>query len=236
MAGNSQGGGAPTQNVGQMANQAQQTNATSMGASSQYPGANMAAPGGSQLPNISPQTTSDIENLLQYYKQNAQSFAAGGAVDGYANGGMPQRPPMPQAAMANQQAQMARPQIMPQIANQQAIGNANAQAQVMPQRPPVMAQPQVMPQIANQQAALRAQAMPQAPVQQGPNIAPQRPPMDPRMAQNPGMTPNLGMMSRGMGQPVGTPMPGKSVVPPRPQVQGNPNATPISKALRPPGR
>ena len=197
MAGNSQGGGAPTQNMGQMANQAQQTNAASMGASSQYPGANMAAPGGSQLPNISPQTTSDIENLLQYYKQNAQSFAAGGSVEGYANGGMPQ---------------MARPQIMPQ-------------------RPPVMAQPQVMPQMANQQAALRAQAMPQAPVQ-GPNIAPQRPPMDPRMAQNPGMTPNLGMMNRGMGQPVGTPLPGKSVVPPRPQVQGNPNAMPMQRPQR----
>ena len=178
MAGNSQGGGAPTQNMGQMANQAQQTNATSMGASSQYPGANMAAPGGSQLPNISPQTTSDIENLLQYYKQNAQSFAAGGSVEGYAKGGMPQ---------------MARPQIMPQ-------------------RPPVMAQPQ-------------------APVQ-GPNIAPQRPPMDPRMAQNPGMTPNLGMMNRGMGQPVGTPLPGKSVVPPRPQVQGNPNAMPMQRPQR----
>ena len=221
MAGNAQGGGSPTQNVGQMANQAQQTNAAGMGASSQYPGANLAAPGGSKLPNISPQTTNDIENLLQYYKQNAQSFAAGGSVQGYANGGMPgmsgtmgapvgqmapiQRQNVGNAAMANQQAALARPQIMPQA--------------------PVQG-PQIAPQ--------RPQIMPQAPVQ-GPQIAPQRP-VDPRMAQNPGMTPNLGMMNRGMGQPVSAPMPGRNIAPQRPQIMGNPNATPVSKALRPQGR
>ena len=209
MAGNAQGGGSPTQNVGQMANQAQQTNAAGMGASSQYPGANLAAPGGSKLPNISPQTTNDIENLLQYYKQNAQSFAAGGSVQGYANGGMP-----------GMSGTMGAPvgQMLP--VQRQNVGNAGMATNAA---------------MANQQAALaRPQIMPQAPVQ-GPQIAPQRP-VDPRMAQNPGMTPNLGMMNRGMGQPVSAPMPGRNIAPQRPQIQGNPNATPVSKALRPQGR
>lgn len=232
MAGGAQNtGGAATQQNPQAGQQFQSAlqnyRQGAAGMPSQVPGANVAA-AGNQMPQLNPQTADDIEKLLQYYKQQkGQGFAEGGEISGYANGGMPgmsgtmgapvgQMLPVQRqnvgnagmatnAALANQQAALARPQIMSQA--------------------PVQG-PQIAPQ--------RPQIMPQAPVQ-GPQIAPQRP-VDPRMAQNPGMTPNLGMMNRGMGQPVSAPMPGRNIAPQRPQIQGNPNATPVSKALRPQGR
>ena len=216
MAGGAQNtGGAATQQNPQAGQQFQSAlqnyRQGAAGMPSQVPGANVAA-AGNQMPQLNPQTADDIEKLLQYYKQQkGQGFAEGGEISGYAKGGMPQAP------VQGPQIAPQRPQIMPQ-APVQGPQIAPRLGGVMPQAP--------APQVS--------QVMPQAPVQ-GPQIAPQRP-VDPRMAQNPGMTPNLGMMNRGMGQPVSAPMPGRNIAPQRPQIMGNPNATPVRKALRPQGR
>jgi hypothetical protein len=157
-----------------------------------------------QMPQLSNQTASEVENLLQYYKQNAAGMPsqypgsnmaapgsttpgmyAGGPV-GYANGG-----PM-QANAFN--AGMARQAPMPQTGG--PLPMAPQTGGVMPMAP----QPAPVP--VNPQAALRAQApVPMA--------------QDPRFMQNPGMTPRMA-----------TPPP---AMPQRPQIQGNPNAMPMQR-------
>lgn len=201
MAGGAQGGGSPAQsNPQQFQNALQNYRQGAAGMPSQVAGANMAAPGGAQMPELNPQTTSDIEKLLQYYKNQqiggnsaAPATAPGGTTPGmyaggpvgYANGG-PMAPPRTGGVMP----------MAPQTGG--VLPMAPQTGGVMPMAP----QPAPVP--VNPQAALRAQApVPMA--------------QDPRFMQNPGMTPRMVAPQRPI-MPQG-----------RPQIQGNPNAMPMQR-------
>lgn len=212
MAGGAQGGGSAAQsNPQQFQNALQNYRQGAAGMPSQVAGANMAAPGGAQVPELNPQTTSDIEKLLQYYKNQqisgnsaAPAAAPGGTTPGmyaggpvgYANGG-----PM-QANAFN--AGMARQAPMPNM----------SQAPIAPQ--PAMQAP-----LANQQAALNSGMAQQAPIGQAP-IAPQ-PAMQANMfnqqaALNSGMANQRAMPNMGQA-PIAPPRTG-GVTPMAPQTGG----------------
>ena len=225
MAGRPQGGAAPQQNMGQMGNQMQGMRQGMAGMPSQYPGANLAAPGGGMAtpavmpapqgqgqmfnPGMGPQISQVMPQAPapQQPPQISQPFPMapqGGQT-------MPAPAPAPAPQLPPQYSGSTNPtQLDPSMLiarYQQAMGQ---QGQGMaPQAPAVM--PPQTPQA------------PQPPISVGasqPYAGVQRPmPMmnDARFQQNPSMTP----------RPMPRPMPQG-----RPQVQGNPNAMPVQRSPR----
>ena len=228
MAGNPQGGGAPKPAGNPMQGmQGMQQNMAGM--PSQYPGANMAAPGGMQQqfgmakPAVMPQGSQTVNTLPAYA--------------GPAPQGQQQPPQMSQPLpMAPQGQNMASAAVMPQEwqwQNLQGQQDQNmASAAVMPQAPisvgssqpmqqqPAQLSPEMMAQI--QVAAQRQMASQQTQVNNAPQPMPRPMPMpqDARMQQNPRMTPRVSDV-----------MPQREQMA-RPQIQGNPNAMPVQRPQR----
>lgn len=267
MAGNPQGGGAPRPNMGnagpamqnwQNAQQNMQQNMAGM--PSQYPGANVAAPGGGMASAaVMPQQQN--QNPQVY---SAQPAYAGPAVMPQAQGSnmastavMPQAPQMTQETMYSSAVGypgMQQPQhfqsfnpggksigMMPgetgrggpmQSFNPGGGSAAPQMSQVMPQAPISVGNSQPMPQMdqgqmqqiqamannpAYQQALLAAQQATTGGGSAAPTPMPRPMPQDPRMQQNPRMTPRVSDM-----------MPRREQMA-RPQIQGNPNSIPMQR-------
>lgn len=233
MAGNPQGGGAPRPNMGNAGpamqnwqNTQQNMRQNMAGMPSQYPGANVAAPGGGMA-----------SAAVMPQQQNPQIYSAQPAYAGPAV--------MPQTQGSN----MASAAVMPQ-----AQGNGEQMrfmqpppVQTMPQAPISVGSSQPMPQMdqaqlqqiqamANNPAYQQALLAAQQATMSGGNAAPtpmprpmpqttnstgsyqSRPmPQDPRMQQNPRMTPRVSDM-----------MPRRENLA-RPQIQGNPNSIPMQR-------
>lgn len=208
MAGNPQGGGAskPMGNPMQGVQGMQQNMA---GMPSQYPGANMAAPGSTQQGMTGrapmPQGFMDAPNgpgapQMPQGMTGGQTPMAQGMSQGPVNSytGVDASPPQMPQGQGLINPDPAQVQAMFQQA-QQGLNVGAYQPQISQPLPPAAPQPQM------------SQPLPQAQPQPRPM------PQDPRMQQNPRMTPRVSEM-----------MPQRGLMN-RPQVQGNPNAMPVTR-------
>ena len=215
MAGNPQGGGAPKP-MGSAMQRIQDMQQNMAGMPSQYPGANMAAPGGG-MPQQPPQMSQPL-GMAPGMNSNVNSILPAA---------MPQQPPQ-----MSQPLPMAPQSPMPQEWQWQNLqgqqGQNLASAAVMPQAPISVGSSQPMPQQQQQMspemmaqiqaAAQRQMASQQTQVNNAPQPMPRPMPQDPRMQQNPRMTPRVSDV-----------MPQREQMA-RPQIQGNPNAMPVQRA------
>jgi hypothetical protein len=202
MAGRPQGGGAPQQ----MQNQMQGMRQGMAGMPSQYPGANMAAPGGMTKPAVMPQGFMDAPNGPGGMQQGMTKPAV--MPQGFMDA--PNGPGAPQMSQG-----MARPMPMP--------GPVDPYTGVVAP-PPQMPQGQglINPDPAQVQAMFQ-----QAQAQQGMNVGAYQPQISqplPPAAPQPQMSQPL-PQAQPMPRPMPRPMPQG-----RPQIMGNPTAMPLQRS------
>jgi len=252
MAGRPQGGAAPQQNMGQMGNQMQGMRQGMAGMPSQYPGANLAAPGGGMAtpavmpapqgqgqmfnPGMGPQISQVMPQAPapQQPPQISQPFPmapqGGQTMPAPAPAPAPQLPPQYSGSTNPTQLDpsmlIARYQ---QAMGQQGQGMAPQAPAVMPPQMPQAPQPPISVGASQPYAGVQ-RPMPQfdsnlagsAVMPQGAGMMQQKPQPMPMM-NDARFQQNPGMTPR----PMPRPMPQG-----RPQVQGNPNAMPVMRNMR----